>query len=185
MVTPFGAGIIQQFDFVYAFIFVALLTYIALGKVKSLENSSFVKGLTGVVLGLVTLTSGRAVSAISTMIPWFVVVFVIILFGLLTYQLFGIKEDAIVKILSTKEHGTVFHNWVLTIVIAIAVISLYVTFTTQPLDVPAGDAQGVSVQDASAKQGFFSTMMTPEVFGVVLILLVGLFAIFYLTDTGA
>ena len=184
MATILGAGIIERFDFVYAFVFVALLAYVALGRVPSLKDSTAIKLVAGVVLGLVTLTSSRAVGAIGMMIPWFVVVFVIILFGLLTYQLFGIKEESIVAILSTKEHGTVFHNWILTIVIAIAVISLYVTFTSTPPDVPADNGAGV-VTDANAKQGFFSTMMTPEMFGVVVILLTGLFAIFYLTDSGA
>ena len=176
MVTPLTNGLVKSFDSVYAFLFVAIIVYVALGRVKSLEGQQVVRAIAGVLIGLITLTSTIAVQTVKTMMPWFVILFIIIIFGLITYQLFGVSGDTITGVITGSEHGPVFHNWVLTIVILIALGSLYSVISSQPSSI---ESEIVTVPQ---QEGFFTTFISPEVLGVVAILLIGLFATFYITE---
>ncbi|MBI2045279.1 hypothetical protein HYT23_04440 [Candidatus Pacearchaeota archaeon] len=115
------------------------------------------------------------------MLPWFVLLFIIIIFALIAYQLFGISEDTITKVITSSDHGSVFHNWLLTIIIIIALGSLYSVVSSQTSDI-----SGVNVQQdiisAPQQEGFFTALISPEIIGVVAILLTGLFATFYITS---
>ena len=176
MVTPLTNGLIKSFDSVYAFLFVSIVVYVALGRIKSLEEQQVVRAIAGILTGFITLTSFIAVQTVKTMMPWFVILFIIIIFGLITYQLFGVSEGAITTILTSGEHGPVFHNWVLTIVIIIALGSLFSVMSSQPVTPES------AIVTVPQQEGFFTTLISPEVLGVVAILLIGLFATFYITE---
>lgn len=177
MVTPLTTGLIKSFDIVYAFLFVSIIVYVALGRIKSLEEQQVIRAIAGVIVGFITLTSNIAIQTVKTMMPWFVILFIIIIFGLLTYQLFGIGEGTITEVLSGSEHGPTFHNWLLTIIIMIALGSLYSVISGQPSSIES------DVINAPQQEGFFSSMISPEVLGVIAILLIGLFATFYITES--
>ncbi len=178
MVTPLTNGLIKSFDNVYAFVFVAIVVYVALGRIKSLEESHIIRAVAGFLAGILTLTSAIAVQTVKTMLPWFVLLFIIIIFALIAYQLFGISEDTITSVLTSSEHGPVFHNWLLTIIIVIALGSLYSVVSSQPAVVNVQP----DIISAPQQEGFFTALISPEIIGVVAILLTGLFATFYITS---
>lgn len=177
MVTPLDVGLLQRFDVVFPFLFVFVLTYAVLTRVEwLLKDKQFIALLAAFALAVMTLFSRIAVKTINRMAPWFVLLIIFGILFIVAFHAFGIQEKTIGDILTSKEHGTTFANWVIALMLIIglgslaSVVSEEVGFT----QLPEG---GVSETGVAEPVGFWATIFHPKILGFALIMLIAMFTI--------
>jgi hypothetical protein len=148
--------------------------------------------LIALVLGFMTLFSDIALNTITTAAPWFVLMFFFIIFILITVMLFGVKETNIMGAIS-GEHGYILKT-VIILGIVIALGSLMQVIAErgglgephQVVDGTGGEItlgeDGTAMQDfAPQEKQFWDTVAHPKVLGLVLILMISVFAVLKLS----
>lgn len=182
MATPLDIGVLQSFESLFPLLFVFLVVYGVISSTKILGDNKAVPALIAVILAIMTMFSTVAIRTINMMAPWFVLLFIFGIFLLITYQLFGVKEDAISGLWKGWDKGgsTVFY-WILTIVVLIGLGSLMTVLGEDK----GGFREAVGITNISevpaGELGFWQTIMHPKVLGMVLLLLIALFAVKHLT----
>src|SRR3989338_4918674 len=181
MATLLDIGLASQFQMVFSFFFVV-----------------------AVVLGILVLLIPDVSSLINIMAPWFVFLFIFLVFLLITYKIFGATEMDIASAL--KDRAVV---WVILIIAVIIVIGSFASVFGQRLlergsgsdlradagdgrtiidartgrvirEVPGAGGRGLardSVAGGSYGQNLLSTLLHPKVLGFGLMGLIALFTI--------
>ena len=179
MATPIGAGLqlLQKFDIIFPFLFIFADTLGIFGYLKAFNDNKAIHALLAIILSFMTVFSSIAVKTINKMAPWFVLFFIFILFLLLTYRLFGVPEEHIIKVLTGPEHGSTFFWWVMAIILIITLGSLSsVISEEQGFKKLTGENVTIGEQ-----QTFFQVIFHPQVLGMVLLLLIAVFTIQQMT----
>jgi hypothetical protein len=124
------------------------------------------------------------------MAPWFVILFLVIVLMLIAYQIFGVQEATIVDIILGKtpgKWGSTFFQWMLALVLIIGIGSLATVISEEKgfQQLTSGE-NGTVVQQNLTGGGeasdFFRTLTHPKVLGLVLILLIAMFAVKYMME---
>ncbi len=190
MVSPLDLGLFQHFDVLFAFLFIFLITFGALSFVPMFKDKRALQLLIALVLGFMTLFSDIALNTITTAAPWFVLMFFFIIFILITVMLFGVKETDIMGAIS-GEHGYILKTVIiLGIIIALGSL-MQVVAERGGLGEPHGITEGGEItigEDGTAVQEFapqekqfWDTVAHPKVLGLVLILVISMFAVLKLS----
>ena len=194
MATPLDVGLLQKFDVIFPFLFILVVVYAVLTRIEAFKDKHAVAFLIAFVLAIMTLLSRIAVRTINLMAPWFVLLFVFIILVMIAYQALGISETTLIDVITGNEYGSVFGYWMLAMVLVIGLGSLATViseekgFTTLGTEGAAANATPAGVtggQYPAEKVGFWQTLVHPKVLGMVLIMLIGLFAINKLSTTPA
>ena len=139
--------------------------------------------MVALAIAVITLFSVPARTIINIMAPWFVVLFIFIIFVLMAFRIFG---DVDFMTVLGGESGKMVVYWIIAIAIIIGLGSIsYVVFGNGVPQATAAPSANASVsltpqEGAVASTGgtaFWSTLMHPEVLGLALILLIGMFTI--------
>lgn len=177
MATPLDIGVLKSFEILFPMIFVLIITYAVFSYTRILGENKAIAAILSFVLAISTLFSTVALKTINMMAPWFVLFFIFAIFVLATYQLFGMKEDAITGIWQ-KWHsgGSTLFWWILAIVVIIGFGSL-LTVLGEEGKPPVYIEDATDNGDDEPQMSFWSTLTNPQVLGAVLILLIAMFAI--------
>ena len=191
MATFLDIGILENFSIIFVFILVFIVLYGLLEYTKPMGGDR--RGLhawIALALALIVIVIKPALFMINFMTPWFVVLFIFIFFGLLAARMFGASE---------KDSASLIHNrGARTFIIAVSAIILIVgiSFTfgqgmlekgagvdgpvdNGDVDIVGGEQESTQTNDFS--QNVVNTIFHPKVLGLVLILLIGMFALLFLT----
>ena len=197
MATPLNTTLIGHFDIIFPFLLVLVLSYALLTKFNIFKSKS-INSLLAFVLAVMMLTSTIARETLNTAAPWFILLFVFIVFILMSYMGFGATEGDIASVLKSPGYSYI-NLWIIAIVLVIIFGSLTSTISkyggigntdsgseiTSP-DV-SSDSSGtitspgttsstsVSTSNASQESDFWSTLVNPNVLGMILILLIAVF----------
>ncbi len=190
MATLLDIGVLETFKLVFPFLFVLVIGGAILSRVPWFkENPALAWGI-AFILAVLAMFSRIAVKTILLMAPWFVLLFLFIIFLLVAYMTFGIKEERIIEVITGKtpgEYGVTFAHWVLAVVLIIGlgslatVISEEVRFRELAKAKELG-ANVTAITPEEEKAGFFATITHPKVLGVALLLLVAMFTIQKMTE---
>ncbi|MBW3004364.1 hypothetical protein KY310_00845 [Candidatus Woesearchaeota archaeon] len=188
MATPLDIGLLQKFDVIFPFLLILVLGYVVLTRISWFKENQAICFIISFALAVLAMFNPVVVKTINMMAPWFVLLFVFMLLVFMAYVAFGVKEDTIIETITTGRYATDFGYWVLALVLIIGLGSLSTVISQekgfQPLT--TGENASVVPSDAGPEEvGFWETLFHPKVLGLVLILLIALFTIQKLTQTGS
>jgi len=123
MATVLDIGILENFSIVFAMVLVIAIVYGLLQFTKAFGGSKGLHILIAFIIGLLLVLTPDVTKIISTMIPWFTLLFIFIVFLLMAYKIFGATDADISGVLRTDRTLV----WV---VIIIAIVIIIGSFST-------------------------------------------------------
>ncbi len=176
-----GFGLLQKFQIIFPFLFILVISYAIFAKTGFPSKNTAVQGFLALILAVLFLFSEGARTVVNLMAPWFVVLFVFLIFVLLAFMLFGHTEEGIVEFMKTSTYGSTIAYWIITLVLIIGLGSLAnVGFGGKSSGVtPENVGQIAEGQNAASagESAFWGTLFHPQVLGMVFILLVAMFTL--------
>lgn len=193
MATLLDIGLLKHISIVFPFLFVFVAVYAALEMVQVFgKEKRHLHAMLAFLLAVMTLFSPIVTETINLMAPWFVLVFIVSIFALVIYMLFGLKWETVQKQWTGPKgiKDSPLFYWMLALILIIAIGS-FMTVTgekkgfktlTGKQNVSELQAQADTEVAQTGTAAFFATLTHPKVLGAMLLLLVGVFAIQHLTD---
>jgi hypothetical protein len=189
MATFLDITILGRLSLLFTFVLIWVLTYALLSMVDLFKSQQNLKGLIAVCIAVITLFFPPILRVIEIIIPWFSLMFIFLIFVLLFFMLFGVKLDDIKKATWDGDNSTTVRNWILVVSAMILLGGLgYVFFTDTPSQVDGQsstsgnqisvDGTGVGGRGVGALE---STFFHPKVLGLIIVMLMGVFAVLLLT----
>ena len=178
MVTFLEVGILEKLNFLFPFLLVLILVYVVLTRFELFKEKAWLAILIAFVLALLTLTSTIVTKTINKMAPWFILLMVFGILILIVYQAMGIPEKKIGEVLTGAEHGPAFAWWIIALVVLIGLGSFITVFSEEK-----GFLKLTGEEAADEETSLWSALLHPKMLGLVLLLLVGYFAVQKLTST--
>jgi len=172
MATPLDVGILQNFDVVFPMVFTFVMVYGVLTKVKLFENQAL-NAFIAVCLAFMTVVSDIAIKTINRSAPWMVLLMFLIIFMMLAFMTFGVKEDTITGVVKSGAYSVV-QNLVIAFVLIIFFGSLF-SVISEEKGFQALTEGGEDVSDE--QQEFFQVLFHPKVLGFSVIMLIMVFAV--------
>ncbi|MBD3313963.1 hypothetical protein GF345_05970 [Candidatus Woesearchaeota archaeon] len=181
MVTILDSGLLEHFTLIFSLIFVIAIIYGIFSMGKVFGDNKGLHALIALVVGLLVIMVPDITNIIAVMIPWFTLLFIFILFLLITYKIFGATDSDIMSVLRVD-------NVVIWVIIIIAIVIVIASFSNvygQKL-LESGDGETVDADDtasidSTASSSFGSnvsaTFFHPKVLGMLFILIVAVFTI--------
>lgn len=176
MATFLDIGLLKSFERLFSFLFIFVTSYAVLSKIKFPTDNKGLQSLIAILLAVFTAMSDGASAFIAQVSPWFIVMFMIIIFLLIANMMFGISETDITGY--WKAEDSTIPTWI--IVISAIIILLvgssvfgdtFLSFTNSTSD--SGDIG----------QNIGAAIFHPRMLGFIAVMLVGVFAILLLSKT--
>jgi len=184
MATLLDIGLLNVFGIIFPFLFIWAATYAMLQYTKIFTDSKNIHALIATMLAFMTLFSRIAVKTINAMAPWFVLLFIAVMFALLVFGMFGSKEADFTKALKDNDSG--LRTWIIALILIIAIGSLATVISEEKGFKQLGqDGQVAPAPTEGAPSetgGFFGAILNTKVLGMALVLLIGFFTVNWLTQ---
>lgn len=178
MATPLDTSLLQKFDVIFPFLLVLVLVYVVLSRISWFKDKQAFCFVIAFALGILTIFNNVAVRTINMMAPWFVLLFIFMIFVLMAYMTFGVKEETIIDTVTKGKYATDFGYWILALVLIIGIGSLTTVISEEKgFTAMGGETTEAPATDGGEKSGFWETLFHPKVLGLALLLLVAMFTI--------
>jgi hypothetical protein len=204
MATLMDISLIGYFGPLFLFLLAFIIVYAFLISTKMFDKLPGKNGIAAIIaltLGFFILMFKPAALLISSMVPWFAVLIILLFLIMFSVKMFDQSEDLFAKVLGAKA----VHWTLITIFIIIVISSLSYTFGQSLLEKQVGDnLSNVSGDDvyeegneptttqspsstATASRSFgdnvLMTIINPRVLGMILLLIIGVFTIIFMADS--
>ncbi len=181
MATFLEIGLIENFSIIFYLIFIFVLLYAILSLTKILGENKNLNAMLALALAFILALSGPTRDLISFVTPTFFVFIFFIFFTILIYRFMGASDKDVIGIMGTKSGTRVF---ILIIVLIIILSSLGKIFFTGPTTSDVNEtAVNKSAVGTKGESALTATLTHPKVLGLVLILIIGAYAMQYLSIT--
>ncbi|MFH1591045.1 MAG: hypothetical protein ABIC95_03885 [archaeon] len=185
MASPLDVGFLEHFSPLFAMILVWVMIYGIMSYTQPFGDKKSLYAMFGFMVSIFILFSPNLVAIITTMVPWYTVIFVFVLLMLMFYGMFGAREENFLHVLKTR---TVVVSFIMIISVIILISSIGGVYlggnenspTGTDVDLEAGTKTTGDIGDTGTS-AFFATLFHPKVLGAIMILLVGTFAIILLS----
>ncbi|MBD3319421.1 hypothetical protein GF342_05955 [Candidatus Woesearchaeota archaeon] len=179
MVSPLDVGLLQTFQVVFPFIFVLTAVFAFLTQVPPFKENYLYAALMAVALAVLTMFSPIAIKTINVMAPWFVLLFVAIIFALLAYYIVGHNEESLRQAIHEGEYSSTLGWWIFALILIIVIGSLTSVISQEQgfTDLTADNVSSALQEGPEEQAGFFQVILHPKVLGMAVILLIAFFAI--------
>jgi hypothetical protein len=202
-------SILGSFKPVFTFLLVFTIVYGLLEFSKVFGDKKNLNGMIAFVAGMIVMFSKPVMVMLDTMTPWFLVFVIFLFFTIFIVRMFGINDADLTKGFKTN---STLHVALIVIAIIIGVAGLSSAFgqrllekntqaATLPVptttdssglppvsDVASGNVQiaaGSSTATSNFNSNFLATIVHPKVLGMFFLLLIGVFALIFLTKSTA
>ncbi|MEK6967152.1 MAG: hypothetical protein AABX51_00820 [Nanoarchaeota archaeon] len=187
MASILDLGLIDQFSSVFAVIFIFLIIYAVLEVTKILGQNPGVHGLIALLIALMSATQPSALKVISNFSPFYVVFIMFLVFLFMAASFSGFKPDEVIAVIGGKQGGAVVFLIVTIVIMAFALSGVYgqsflESFSKGNSGNTGGNITGSDTSTGSFSQNFGATLFHPKILGMILIMLIGTFAIALLTS---
>ena len=163
MATFLDLAGLQYFSMFFVFLFVWIGVFALLSFTRVLGGNKAIDALIGLIFGILVLLSPVVTGAIAFIAPWFGLVFVFILFMVMSFKVFGANSELSAS--SPLGH-------VLIVVIVVIMIVGVFSYIRGQVTVPGdNETSGPSYKSASY------VVFHPKVLGLILVLLISVFTI--------
>ncbi len=194
MVEFLDTGILSYFSIIFTFLMVFVILYGLLSLTKPFgENKNGLYAIIAFAFAILSISSQSILHLITFITPWFFMLIFIGFFILFILMIFGLKADQIKAGMSSE-----LRTWVIILTVVILIFGIGATFGQQALEEGRGEPGGtdpsvVEPGDGTELNGdtdtddFVTNVMNaifnPQVLGLIVVMLVGAFAMFLLTKT--
>lgn len=189
MATFLDIGLLQYFQVIFPFIFVFVVVFAGLQYLKLFgkEADKGISALIAICVAAITLFYKPALDLINFMAPWFVILFIFILFVLMTYRFMGAPAESVTEVM--KSWGPI-HWFLLVFVIIILMMSFSKVFGPSIAGLTAEGAPVQNLTNVTAREpqsfgdNVLAVLFHPKVIGLVFILLIASFTIRMMATKG-
>jgi len=180
MATFLDIGLLQHFQVIFPFLLVFIGSYALLLKLKIVSEDKGINAIIALALAAMTLLSDSAVQLITTASPWFVVLFMFIMFFIVVFRFTGVSEDSMKNVMNRDWDAP--HWIILVLVILIVLGSAGIVLGPDLLKVreqPSSQTQLNASQGETEdfNQNIINVAFHPKVVGLFALLLIAMFAI--------
>jgi hypothetical protein len=194
MASVLNLSLLEGFGPIFLFLLIFAVMYGVMSWTKLFGTTKWVHAIVAVVVAFIILLTEKAVIVIKTMIPWFIVLFVMLIFTIIAFKIFGAKDDWIMT--GVTENGTL--KWALIVVsLVIFAFSLSAAYGQESLQITQGSGTVVNesitlgnpgTTTGTTNTGSFSNNMgqaiyNPKMLGFILIMLIAVFTVSQLTSS--
>jgi hypothetical protein len=183
MATFLDITLLGHFSVIFTFLLIFVIMYGIFEFGKILGDNKGIHSIMALSIALLLLVYKPALDVINTSIPWFVVMFIIILFILISFSLFGQTQAGFGELLkSNKRIGTT----IVAVSIVIVLYSMSQVFGQSMLgqqpttNTTTATGESGSTSSGSFNQNLSATLFHPKVLGLLVILLIATFTIMVL-----
>lgn len=181
MATFLDVGLVENFSIIFYLIFIFVLLYAILSLTKILGENKNLNAMLALALALILGLSGPTRELISFVTPTFFIFIFFAFFAVLIYRFMGASDKDVSEIMGTKS-GT--RSFILIIVLIIILSSLGKIFFTRPATSDINEtAVNKSAVGTVGQSALTATLTHPKVLGLILILIIGAYAMQYLSVT--
>lgn len=182
MATPLDLIAFQEFQGVFAFLFVLVAVYAILGSAEFFKERKPALGMIAFLLAFMTLYSNIALKTINLMAPWLVLFMIFVLIMTLGFMMLGVKQELIMDTL--KEDKFAIGTWMAVILIIITLGSLLFVWTeeTGGLEELRGFNETKYKSGEYPVETFWQTVFHPNLLGFVLVMVIAVFTLKYMTE---
>ena len=180
MATFLDIGLLEYFNIIIYLVFIFVLLYAILTITKVLGENKSLNAMLALALSFILALSESTRDLIKFVTPTFFVFIFFVFFAILIYKFMGASDKDVLSIMGTQS-GT--RSFILIIVLIIILTSLGKIFFTDPVtsDVNETTAANASSVGTRGESALTATLTHPKVLGLVLILLIGAYAMYYLS----
>jgi hypothetical protein len=140
-----------------------------LEKVQFFPKNPFANALIAFVLGVLFIIIPELTTVISLVTPWFVILFIFLLFTILTFIFMGVKADYIGTVFGGDKPNLVVVWTILVLCILIFGYAFTQVYGEQIHDITAGES---SDESGDLVQSVGEILFTPKVLGMFFLLVV-------------
>ena len=175
MATPFD--LLQNLGVLWPFLFVFVVIFGILSYTKAIGDNKVVHVLAALVIAIMAMFSEVVRLTVSTMAPWFVILFLAVMFLLVGIKMFGVSTEDIAG--TFKKERSVWWIILLSLLIILGSLS-YAVSQKGGFGVTSGNAT-TAENGEGQESAFWQALFHPKVLGAALILLIAVFTISSLT----
>jgi len=187
MATFFDVALLENFSVIFTFLLVFAIVYAILEFAKILGENKGIHAIIALSVAMIMLVSKSALEVINFTIPWFIILFIVAIFGIVGYKLFVGSDVDMGEML---KHSGALRTWIIVIVVVIFIGALAKVYGqnigpylgSQP-DVTSGEISEdgePSTATGSFTENLSATLFHPKVLGMIFILLIATFTITFL-----
>ncbi len=193
MASVLDLGLIDQFSSIFAILFIFLIVFAVLESTNVLKAGHGVHGLIALIVALISATNTDALSVVTQISPFFVIVLVVIFFLFLATSFAGFKFDEVLSVIGGRDNASI---WIILVTVIIVLFGLGNVYgqsflkqttigqlTTEDGAV-IGNQTSTDTNTGSFADNLANTIYHPKVLGMILVMLIGAFAIALLTRGG-
>jgi hypothetical protein len=178
MATPLDIGLLSNFKIIFPFLLSVFVIYGILSYKKVFGDNKTLHLLIALFVGFFILFSATVREIISTMAPWFILLFIFIFFGLIVFMSFGATETDIMDVVSNEKYRYIIWWFVaLSVIIAIGSVTSVTFKEGKPLGVNETTEGRTTTASESGTSAFWNILFHPKVLGLTVIFLVALFTV--------
>jgi magnesium-transporting ATPase (P-type) len=187
MATFLDVGLVQHFSVIFPILLVFVIVFALLEKSQMLGNNKGLHSLIALSVALMMLFVPGVVKVISLMAPWFVLMFLLVIFFMVLIMSSGTKWDNIASYMSEWNTPHWFFLIIGLIIFIGALASVYGTSmlpysSEDQVNASAtGTAQGTSTDTGNFNQNVGRVIFHPATLGMVFLFMVGSLTIRLLT----
>lgn len=183
MATPvIDVSLLEGFSVVFIMLFVAVVVYAILQSTKSFGDNKGVHVLIAIIIAIMMLFVPRITEVIKLIAPWFVLMFIFIMFILIAFKMLGVTDESITGVLKKRVDVT---YWIIMLSVIILLGGIGKVFFT---GVPGQTSDGTAANASSGPIGetgegaFWATLFHPKVLGAIFVLLIAVFTMMLITQ---
>src|SRR3989338_6231238 len=174
MATVLDVGILQYFVPIFVFMFVTIIMWALLEKVKFFASPAS-NLMIAFLLGVLFILIPELTTVVSLVTPWFVIFIIFLLLLILTFIFMGVKPDFIATIFGGDKPNLVVVWAIIVIFLGIFGYAFTQVYGDQIHDITAGSSQEGT--DGELVQSVGEILFTPKVMGMFFLLLIAVFVV--------
>lgn len=183
MATVLDIGLLNYFYIIFPFLLIYASTLGLLMWLNIFGDNKVIYNIMAIVMAFIFVLSETLVQIINMMVPWIMLLLMLLMFLLIAYKFLGASDKDIAKILTRDKTITV---WILILFSVIMIGSISKVYFSDVEKEFSGEG-GITVSEEeigrTGVSAFWSTLFNPQVVGVIMVLLIAVFAIMLLTGS--
>jgi magnesium-transporting ATPase (P-type) len=193
MATFLDIGLVQQANWLFAFVLVFVLLYAILSYKKLFDMSKMTASTIAICIAFMMLLSPAFLNIVAAAVPWFAIAIIFIVFLLLTMFTLGVTPEDMTKTLNGPQYGSSIKSFVViiaSIIIIGAIASQFSVFTgggSEPSGETIVNANGEIVSQSGdvggkGQDALIAILFHPQVLGLLAIMVIAIFATILLSS---
>ncbi len=169
-------GLLDHISLVFPFLLVWAVMFGLLTWKKVFGENRIIQGTIAVTIAIMFIMSDKAVAILNISSPWFVILFMLIIFVLIGFKMFGVSDTHIVSIVTSKDYQYI-STWIVLISLLIIVFAGSSVMGQDLLDESVDGTTTVSngggnVGSADHEEAWTSTVFHPKMLGFIVIMII-------------